>query len=94
MAAAVIEFLRFANRAVKFQAITLCLKPGARRKVRPLNKTRARRQNLQVQPESKFAAMGEILAKFRQAFDAAHKILIKFRRAIPLRRIKFRSART
>jgi hypothetical protein len=31
-AAAVIEFLQFANRAVKFQAIALCLKPGARRK--------------------------------------------------------------
>jgi len=32
VAAAVIEFLRFANRAVKFQALALCLKPGARRK--------------------------------------------------------------
>jgi len=34
----------------------------------------------------------KILNKFKQAFDAAHKILIKFRRTIPLRRIKFCSA--
>ncbi|MFC2528057.1 MAG: hypothetical protein ACFNVQ_03145 [Campylobacter sp.] len=33
MAVAVIEFLRFVNRAVKFQALALCfLKPDAHRK--------------------------------------------------------------
>ncbi|EEV18067.1 hypothetical protein CAMGR0001_0822 [Campylobacter gracilis RM3268] len=61
-------------------------------KAQPSNKTRARRQNLQAQPASKFAAMGEISIKFRQAFDTARKISIKFRRAISLRHVKFRSA--
>ena len=67
VAAAVIEFLQFANRAVKFQAIALCFKTRCAPQ-------RRGRQTKHAQSASKFVAMGEISAKFKQTFDAAHKI--------------------
>nr|WP_314217179.1 hypothetical protein [uncultured Campylobacter sp.] len=39
--AAVIEFLQFVNRAVKFQALALCLNPVRAAKTRLPNKVRA-----------------------------------------------------
>ena len=74
-------------------ARALFLKPGARRKDAVAKQSARKRVKFTGAAGKQICRNNEISSKFKQAFDAARKISIKFRRAISLRRVKFHSAR-